>query len=88
MWKMMRGTEGAAKEYGVGWRVTCIGLALSNLVLLRATEWIAGDEGRVHIVYCLKIRGVAFYAGERQVERGDRPELDTVKVRFKGSNGH
>ena len=30
---------------------------------------------------------MAFYASERQVEGGDFPEVDTVEVRFRGSNG-
>lgn len=30
---------------------------------------------------------VAFYVSERQVEGGDSPEVDTVKVRIRGSKG-
>ena len=29
---------------------------------------------------------MAFYASKRQVEGGDIPEVDTVEVRFRGSN--
>ena len=49
-WEMLRGTEGAAKEWGMGGSVACIGVALSYLVLLRASDLIADDEGRVHAV--------------------------------------
>lgn len=42
----------------------------------------AWDDGREHVVYCLRGDDVTFHAGERQVERGDIPEMDTVEVRF------
>ena len=46
---------------------------------------LAGDDGSVHAVYCLRGGDVAFYAVEWQVEGGSSPEIDTVEVRFRGS---
>ena len=83
---MLEEMEEAAKEWGVGGRVAWIGLALTYLLLLRASELFVEDDGRVHAVYCLR-ENVAFYAGERQVEGGSSPEVDTVVVRFRGSKG-
>lgn len=39
-------------------------------------------------VYFFRGEGVVFYVGERQVERGNNPEVDTVEVRFIGSKGN
>ena len=49
-------------------KVTWIWLALPYLMFLRASELVAEDDCRVHIVYCLRGEGVAFHADERQVE--------------------
>ena len=64
-----------------------IGLALTYLLLLRASELFAEDDGSVHAVYCLSGGDVAFYAGERQVEGGSSTGIDKVEVRFRGSKG-
>ena len=83
---MLKDMEEGAKEWGVGGRrVTWIGLALTYLLLLRASELFAEDDGRVHAVYGLSGGDVAFYEGERQVKEGRSPEVDTVEVRFRGS---
>ena len=71
----------------MGGRVVWIGLALTYLLLLRASELFAEDDGRVHAVYCLRGGDVVFYAGERQVEGGKSPWIDKVEVRFRGSKG-
>ena len=86
-WEMLKEMEEAAKEWGVGGRVAWIGLALTYLLLLRVSELFAEDDGRVHAVYGLRGGGVAFYAGERQVEGGGSPKVDTMEVRFGGSKG-
>lgn len=44
------------------------------------------DDSRVHAVNYLREKIVEFRAGERQVEGGESPGIDTVEVRFKGSN--
>lgn len=49
----------------VGGGVTWIGLTLPYLMLLRASNLFAEDVGRVHAVYCLSGKDVAFYARER-----------------------
>ena len=79
--------EEVAKEWGVGGRVAWIGLALTYLLLLRASELFAEDDGRVHAVYCFRGGDVAFHSGERQVEKRSSPEVNTVEVRFRGSKG-
>ena len=48
---MLKEMEEAAKEWGVGRRVAWIGLALTYLQLLRASELFTEDDGRVHAVY-------------------------------------
>ena len=83
-WGMLKEMEEETKEWGVGWRVAWIGLALTYLLLLRASELFAEDDGRVHALYCLRGEDVAFYVGERQVEGGSSPEVGTVEVRFRG----
>lgn len=84
---MLRGMEGAGKDWGVGGRVAWIRLALSYLILLRVSELFAQDDGKVHAVYCLRGKEVEFYAGERQMEGENKPEVETVEVRFRGSRG-
>ena len=65
-WEMLKEMEEATKEWGVGARVAWIGLPLTYLLLLRASELFAEDDGRLHAVYCLRRGDVAFYVGERQ----------------------
>lgn len=84
---ILRGMEGASKEWGVSGRVEWILLALSYLRLLWASELFAEDNGRVHTVYCSREKYVAFYAGKRQVKGEDSLEVDAVKVRVRGSTG-
>ena len=43
------------------------------------------DDESIHTVYSLRGGDVALYAGERQVERGSSPEVDSVEVRFRES---
>ena len=57
--------EGEAKEWGMGGRIAWIGLALTYLILLRASEFFAEDDGSVHAVCCLRGGDMIFYAGER-----------------------
>ena len=45
----------------------------------------AEDDESVHAVYCRRGGDGAFYAGERQVEEGSSPEVNTVEVWFRGS---
>ena len=79
--------EREAKEWGVGGRVAWIGLALTYLILLRASGMFAEENGSVHAVYCLRVEDVAFYAGERQVEGRSSSTVKTVEVRIRGSKG-
>ena len=81
-WEILKGMEGAVKEWGVGEIVAWIGLALTYLILLEASELFAEDDGSVHAVYCLGGGDVVFYPGERQVEGGSSPGVNTVEVRF------
>ena len=67
---MLKEMEKAAKEWGVGGRVAWIALPLTYLLLLRASELFAEDDGSVHAVYVLIGGDMAFYEGERQVEEG------------------
>lgn len=60
--------EGATKEWVVGGKIALIGLALSYLMLLRASESFAEDDCRLPSVWCLNEEEVAFYVSERQVE--------------------
>lgn len=73
-----------AKDWVVSERVALIGLALPCLMLLRASVLFAENDGQVHANYRLR-RDLAFYAGERQLEEGNSPEMDKVEVRFRGS---
>ena len=86
-WEMLKRMEAAAKEWGVGGRVAWIGLALTYLTRLGASELFAEDDGILHAVYCFRGRDVAFYAGEWQEEGRRSPEIDTVEVRFRGFKG-
>ena len=55
-WDMLKRMEGVAKGCGVGGRVEWIGLALTYLILLRASELIAEDDGNVHAVLPERVR--------------------------------
>ena len=48
-------------------------------MLLRASKLFPEDDSRVHTMYCLREKDVAFYAGKRQMRRGKSPEVDTVE---------
>ena len=61
-------------------RVASIGLVLSYLRILSTSELFAQDEGGVHAVCCIKREDDAFYAGERQVEGGRSPGVNTAEV--------
>lgn len=41
---------------------------MSSLMLLRASELFAEDDGRVHSVHCLRGEDAAFCVGEWQVD--------------------
>lgn len=56
-------------------------------MLLRASELFADDDGRVYPVNYVIGEDVVFCAGDRQVKRGDSPEVDAVEVLFRGSKG-
>lgn len=71
--------KGAVRECQLDGRVAYRELSQSYLVLLRTSERIAEN--------LLRGEDVAFYAGKRHVEEGDSPGVDTVEVRFKGSEG-
>ena len=59
-----------------GGRIVWIGMTLTYLILLRASELFA--------VYCLRRGDMTFCAGEWQVEGGSSPGIDTVEVIFRG----
>lgn len=84
---MLKRMKRAAKEWGGGGRVAWIGLVLPYLILMRVSELFAEEDGRVHVVYFLIGKGVAFYTDEWQVERGNHPGVDPVEVTFRGSKG-
>ena len=48
----------------MGGRVVWIGLALTYLLLLRASELFAEDDGRVHVVYCLREGDCLLYTSD------------------------
>ena len=55
-WGMLAEMEGGSYEWGVGGRVMCIELALTYLLLLRASEF-AEENGVFHKVYSLRFPG-------------------------------
>lgn len=62
-------------------------MALTYLILLRASELFSEDDGVMHAVYCLKGGYLAFYVGERKVEEGRRPGIATMEASFRGLSG-
>lgn len=83
-WEVVKGLEGCAVVWGVGERVVWMGLALSFLLLLWASELFADDRGDVHAVYCLRRGGVAFSRGDHQVYGNRVGEANKVEMRFRG----
>ena len=81
---MLKGMESCKGEEN-GRKRAWIGLALTNLLLLRVSNLFAEDDGSIHAVYCLRGGDVAFNTSERQVEGGRSPEVDTVGVNVRGS---
>ena len=79
--------EGSAKEWRVGRRVAWIRLTLSYLMLLKASELYEGDDGRIHAVYCSRGEDVILFTAERQKERGNSLEHDTVEEELRGFKG-
>lgn len=67
-------------EWVEGGGVRWIWLALLYLMLLRASDTFAEDDGRVHAVHCLIGDNAAFYTGGRQVEGGSSPRVDFVQI--------
>ena len=60
-WRMLAAMEGCSQEWGMGVRVTWIGLALTYL-LLRSSELFAEESGVFHELYCLRRGDVAFFS--------------------------
>ena len=63
---------------GVGGRVAWTGLALSYILMLRATELFAWENGDFHIIYCLRKGDVVFFRNNEQSGEGGRQEADKV----------
>ena len=86
-WEMIRVREESISSWGVGGRIVWIGLALTNQLLLRASELFAEERGKVHEVYCLRTGDVDFFEKGVQLGPGGKEAADTVKIRFKGRKG-
>ena len=85
MLSYMQDEVGARSAEG---RVLWIGLAMSYFLLLRASELFAENaSGRVHDVYGLRRRDVAFFAGKVQLTGKERDRADRMEVHFRGSKG-
>lgn len=74
-----------------GRSIAWIGLVLSLLMLLKASEWFAGGSGRVNAVYCLR-EDVTFYAAsdkwrEPPRERNGRGKIDKFQGRPRAEVG-
>lgn len=59
-WGMLNRMEVPVRNWGVGGKVNWIGLALTYLMLLRASGLFAEDDEKVHDIYCLIGEGAAF----------------------------
>lgn len=86
-WGMITEMQREAAGWGQGGRVLWIGLALSNLLMLRASELFAGAGGKVNEEYILRRGDVAFFRGTEQVMGARRREADKVEARFRASKG-
>ena len=86
-WRMLAAMEGCSQEWGMGVRVTWIGLALTYLLLLRASAIFAEQNRVSYELHCLRRGDVAFFRRGRQLGRGREQEADKVEVRFKASKG-
>ena len=64
-----------------------IGLALTYLLMLRASELFAEKDGKIHEVYCLCRGDVAFFEGDKQLEGPERVRADKIEVQMRGSKG-
>lgn len=64
-----------------------MGLGLSCLLLLRASELCAKDGRRGHGVNCMRTGDIAFSRGDHQVFRSKVEEANKVEMVFWGSKG-
>ena len=53
-WGMPTTMQESISSWGVGGRVVRIGLALSYVLMLRASELFAGEKGEFQSIYCLR----------------------------------
>lgn len=72
--------QGEAAEWGEGVRVLWIGLALSYLLMLRASERSLGQQGQVNEENILRRGNMAFFRRDEQLMGGGRREADKVEV--------
>ena len=86
-WGMLSSMQQSVGGEGAGGRVLWIGLALTYLLMLRASELFAERDGKIHDVYCLCRGDVAFFEGDEQLEGSERVRANKIEVHMRGSKG-
>ena len=84
-WQMLVAGRRAVEESGGPGSLAWMGLALSYLLLCRASEIWAYGNGLVHSEFCLTRGDVAFYDGPNHLVGSDRRRADRVEVSFRAS---
>ena len=85
MWSILSQGQRVVTSTVDGGRVMWLDLALSYLLLCRASEFWAYANGEVHPEFCLTRNCLTFLRGERQVAFENRSSANAVQVRFLAS---
>jgi hypothetical protein len=87
--KMLQEGEAVVEQWGSmgGARLRYLAMELAVTFLLRASEYLAYDNGSTHKQYCLSRGAVSFWLGEEEVTYEHRRDSDRVSVYFKASKG-
>ena len=84
-WKMLETGRSMVEGMGESGRLIWMGLALSFLLLCRASELWAYETGLVHSDFCLTRGDLSFFLGVERLAWQDRRRADRVEITFRAS---
>lgn len=84
-WEMLEAGRGVVEGMGNAGQLIWKGLALSYLLLCRASEIWAYETGLVHSEFCLTRQDLEFFGGVGRLAWGNRWRADKVEITFRAS---
>lgn len=84
-WDMLEVGKSVVEHSGESLKLIWCGLALSYLLMCRASEIWADDSGLVHSDFCLTRGDLGFFCGPVRIAWADRRQASRVEVTFRAS---